>query len=954
LSFKIATRLLIYHFLSTFLTLYSFWHFFEHFSPLSKRGVWEESGKSLGKGWEKAVRILYCTNPTPRSRTNTDPHTIMHTAPVFASAFVLALTLVLCGVHPASVLAQQSTSQHSIPQQNAPQLSTTATYHRIFFRDKGAEHAPTGTLAALRSTDTIPLQTSLYAATRAIHTDRSMARRRKNAGTFNTQTWDAQPNERLFAIADAPVWKPYLDSIATQGARLIVPVRWQNYVVVDCSPETALRLASLPFVRAVQRTSRKLYPQTLSFISSDQPLATATATEILETAEITETAEAASSAASETPLRHGVGLPQAESIVATPLHAMGITGKGVVVGFMDSGFRWKQHPALRSANVLAEWDVIFADSSTANQSLDSSTQDQHGTEIFSIVAGMDNGVFTGIAPDAAFLLAKTEDIRAERHIEEDNFAAAIEWMEAQGADIINASLGYTTFDTPDEHYVFSDLDGKTPIATRAVNAAVARGVLHCNAAGNDGPNPRTLSVPADADGAFAVAAARSDSVRLPARFSSRGPRADGITKPDIAARGDSVTVATALGGYRLVRGTSAASPMIAGAAALMLSAFPERTAQQIRAALQATALQATTQASAQATAQASAQASTNNATGAGTANALAAMLADVSGSNTINNTINDAIIITPELAQYPVLGALRVAAFVRVADEVLAASAVSASLFVRFASASGFREFPMQQTQSSATGAGAQAGAQAGAGAGTGAGTGIVPALPANAVTSATTTTFTMFTADLDNALFGDMLSAPTSSNAARNQAEAYLVVRMKSRTGGSAGGQRIIERRMPTPTPWRRSLASPALAALPIAATHEPTLTLTPLASQIPSRIRASDLPISLPTADHREGVRPSPVAASSEGATLTIITPEAALALVSVYSLTGQEVFSQAIAVGTGVSNIAIPTRLLSRGMYVARVRYDAGSTAAGAASRTSTTSAASAARSFPFIVN
>lgn len=68
----------------------------------------------------------------------------------------------------------------------------------------------------------------------------------------------------------------------------------------------------------------------------------------------------------------------------------------------------------------------------------------------------------GVAFEASYLLAKTEDISREYRTEEDNFVRAIEWGEKKGADILSASLGYTDWYEP------SEMDGKTAVTTRGL------------------------------------------------------------------------------------------------------------------------------------------------------------------------------------------------------------------------------------------------------------------------------------------------------------------------------------------------------------------------------------------------------------------------------------------------------------------------------------------------------
>ncbi len=539
----------------------------------------------------------------------------------FAQAFhaFVVLTIVLSALPIVVLFAQQPST-----------ANPAGPYYRVFFRDKGKESS------------TFSVGTPLYEQTRALHTQRALERRQR-----------VFPDKPVLTLSDAPLYKPYLDSLTATGAALLLRVRWQNYAVVRCDSATAARIARQSFVRAVQQTTSRLYPASTH-----------------ETATIQ--APAASAAFLQCGNLAGALSQQQLSTIAIPeLHAMGITGKGVCIGFADAGFRWRTHNAINSARVLAEYDFIFGDSTTSNESSDISGQDAHGTEVFSTVAGLDlkNG-FTGAAPQAEFLLAKTEDTRFERVIEQDNFAAALEWMESQGADIISASLGYFTFDTTtvrEESYSYSELDGKTTIAARAVNNAAARGVLSLNAAGNDGPRERSIGSPGDADSSFTVAAVRADSVLLPAKFTSRGPRGDGKLKPDIAAQGQNIVCASTSSptSYQTANGTSLATPLMSGGAALLLSAFPELPPWTIRSLLTSTASQAT---------------KPDSALGYGTANVLAAML-------------KYDIIITPEIAYYPVYRAMRVVAGVR-----SSLAALNVTLFVRFKGSTDFRSYPMKSS----------------------------------------------------------------------------------------------------------------------------------------------------------------------------------------------------------------------------------------------------------------
>jgi hypothetical protein len=267
------------------------------------------------------------------------------------------------------------------------------------------------------------------------------------------------------------------------------------------------------------------------------------------------------------------------------VHSKNINGQNVLIGILDSGFDWELHNSLKDRNVIAEYDYIFDDSVTANQTGDSPTQDSHGTYVFSILAGFVDSVLIGPAFNSSFILAKTEDIRSETHIEEDNYAAALIWMESLGVDITTSSLGYNIFDSG-YSYNYSDMDGRTTIVTKAAELAYQRGVSTFTAAGNEGNNSWGFIIaPADGFGTIAVGAV--DEFGNRAGFSSRGPTSDGRIKPEVAAHGVNTygAVAGTNNGYRFANGTSAATPIASGVAALLLSAHQHLTNTQIRSIL---------------------------------------------------------------------------------------------------------------------------------------------------------------------------------------------------------------------------------------------------------------------------------------------------------------------------------------------------------------------------------
>src|SRR2546428_11542587 len=202
-----------------------------------------------------------------------------------------------------------------------------------------------------------------------------------------------------------------------------------------------------------------------------------------------------------------------------------------------------------------------------------------GPASWALFAGGGGGRLHGIARGAQFLLAKTEDIRSETRVEEDNYVAALEWADSIGVDIASSSLAYLVFDNGFS-YTPSQLNGDVAVTTVAADMAAQRGILVVTAAGNEGPGFRSIWTPADGDSVLAIGA--EDSLGTIAFFSSRGPTADGRLKPDFTGPGVAVCVVTDTGQVRRLNGTSFSTPLIAAGAALVKQLHPTLAPMRIR------------------------------------------------------------------------------------------------------------------------------------------------------------------------------------------------------------------------------------------------------------------------------------------------------------------------------------------------------------------------------------
>ncbi len=385
---------------------------------------------------------------------------------------------------------------------------------------------------------------------RAALSSRALARRQRVRG-------DDGLDERDLAPCPA-----YVDAVLDLGVPLRATSRWLNAISVVADAGQRERIGALGFVAGLQPVARR---------SRTAPPATT-----MPTAPPPPPNE-----------EYGVALAQMGMIGIPSLAECGLTGDGVVLGIQDTGFS-RDHQSLGHVEVLDEWDFVNGDDSVADGEEDLPGTHDHGTSVLSIVAGWDEWSYIGAAPDVSVLLAKTEDVSQEEPIEEDWFVEGLEWIEAQGADLSTASLGYFDWYEP------ADMDGQTAVTTIAATIAVGNGLILINSAGNGGPEPSTLGAPADADGLIAIGAV--DFFSHIADFSSRGPTADGRIKPDVSAPGVQTWVVDpgTPDEYRQGNGTSYAAPHVAGLAALLFQAFGPLDPDEMWSLLTSTASQATT------------------------------------------------------------------------------------------------------------------------------------------------------------------------------------------------------------------------------------------------------------------------------------------------------------------------------------------------------------------------
>ncbi|MFX1519557.1 MAG: S8 family serine peptidase [Promethearchaeota archaeon] len=258
-------------------------------------------------------------------------------------------------------------------------------------------------------------------------------------------------------------------------------------------------------------------------------------------------------------------LDESASIIgADALWALGIDGSGITIAVVDTGID-DTHPDL-NGKVIAKKSFV--------QGEDTQDYDGHGTHVAGIVAGTgvaSSGKYKGIAPGASLINSKALDKTGAGTV--SDVIKGIEWASDK-ADIICLSLGAPG--SPND-----------PLA-QAVNTAVEKGIVVCAAVGNDGDlGYLTAMTPSIASKAISVGATVGDLEMAP--FSSKGFAPDGRSDPDIVAPGYQITSAASSkitsADYITWSGTSFSTPMIAGAAALLLDADSNLTPEGVKAAL---------------------------------------------------------------------------------------------------------------------------------------------------------------------------------------------------------------------------------------------------------------------------------------------------------------------------------------------------------------------------------
>lgn len=378
---------------------------------------------------------------------------------------------------------------------------------------------------------------------------------------------------------DIPVNHWYVDSVKKTGVTILNKSKWFNSVTIMTTDYSKLsKIMAFPFVTRIDTVGESPSGRGAKKIVKKR-----------DTMEGHLAEEGSGNIISQTTSKYydyGQSYTQVHMLATDYMHDIGFRGEGMVIAVLDAGFYnvdkidmfdslWANNQILGTKDFVEPGGNVY-------------TQSTHGMMVMSIMGGNKPGKLIGTAPKAKFWLLRTEDANSEYLVEEDNWASGAEYADSVGADVINSSLGYTTFDNPNMNHKYSELNGRTARASIAAATAASKGILVVNSAGNSGNSEwKYIGVPADADSIITAGAV--DGNGNYASFSSIGPTSDHRVKPTITAMGQGTYVTTTSGDVGPGNGTSFSSPVIAGSVTCLWQANKDKSNLEIIDALKRSA-----------------------------------------------------------------------------------------------------------------------------------------------------------------------------------------------------------------------------------------------------------------------------------------------------------------------------------------------------------------------------
>lgn len=361
---------------------------------------------------------------------------------------------------------------------------------------------------------------------------------------------------------DAPIEQTYLTNIQNLGFEVTDYSKWLNGVAVNATAAQIQTLTQQAYVDHVE-----------SFVRNPNGGKKKQKIEKFKEFEASNTNRDIL-----TDYNYGNGLAQINQVNIRALHVAGFTGTGMTIAVIDTGFptvnTGTAFKRLRdNGKIKGGYNFVSKNADIYNTSLNT-----HGSICLGTIGGYLDNQFVGTAPDADFYLYATEDGENEIPEEQLYWIEAAEEADRKGVDVITTSLGYNEFDDSRYDYTYADMNGTTTFIARGAQIAAEKGIFLTTSAGNSGNTEwHYITTPADNAKVFSIGAV--DSTGFPASFSSYGPNAAGVVKPDGSARGLS-TYTVYASSITQASGTSLSNPLAAGGVACLLEALSKNISRE--------------------------------------------------------------------------------------------------------------------------------------------------------------------------------------------------------------------------------------------------------------------------------------------------------------------------------------------------------------------------------------
>ncbi len=257
-----------------------------------------------------------------------------------------------------------------------------------------------------------------------------------------------------------------------------------------------------------------------------------------------------------------------------------ITGQGVTIAVLDSGCA--RHPDIMG-RILYFRDFV-------HQKALMYDDNGHGTHVCGIICGngsRSGGRYRGVAPETNVVVCKVLDAKGEGSTE--HMLEALQWVLDNKLRyqirILNISVGIGDLNDRKKEQQLCDM----------IEALWKAGVTVISAAGNKGPGNGTISSVGGSEKVITVGChdgkyCKNNPNRC-AMYSGRGEALSPLRKPDIVAPGTDIISCNAFGRFSYIKksGTSMATPIVSGAAALFFSKYPNMSNEEFKQKLTLTA-----------------------------------------------------------------------------------------------------------------------------------------------------------------------------------------------------------------------------------------------------------------------------------------------------------------------------------------------------------------------------